>query len=336
MTVDEFISEWHNESPTMIVHTSGSTGKPKDIVIEKKRMVASANMTCDALDLHSGDTALLCMPLDYIAGKMLVVRSIVRNMKLIAVEPSSHPLKSFVNTTFNQNASQKIDFAAFVPLQVIKTLEDADERKVFEQIGNVIIGGGAIDDKLEQQLNTFSNNIYSTYGMTETLSHIALRRISGPDASLWYTPMKGISISLSDEDCLAISAPELCSEKLITNDIAEINSQGQFRILGRKDNIINTGGIKVQIEEVERVLKAKGVEHCQITSVSDSVFGEKIIALIPEDTVQEELKNMAFAIASLPKYWQPKEIVRIASLPMTETGKPNRAEAKRLAVLKLQ
>lgn len=327
MTLDEFYSEWNNGSSTLTVHTSGSTGKPKDIVIEKAKMLASARMTCDALHLAKGDTALLCMPLDYIAGKMMVVRSIERELNLISVEPSSHPLKAFAGS------GTHIHFTALVPLQVTRILEDDDERAMLESIDNVIIGGGAIDEELEEKLKSFHNNIFSTYGMTETLSHIALRRISGSESSLWYTPMNGVGIYLTDDNCLTISAPHLCDTPVITNDIAEISLQGQFRIIGRKDNTINTGGVKVQTEEMEDALRKEGVKDFMVTSVKDAVFGEAITLLLEGREADDATMK---AIAKLPKYCQPKHIITVSHLPLTETGKPNRAKAKEMAANELR
>lgn len=318
--VEEFLAEWNNSEPTVRVHTSGSTGKPKEMSVEKSRMLASAKMTCDFLNLKPGNTALLCMPLDYIAGKMVVVRSIERQMRLINVEPSSHPLAE---------VNEHIDFVAFVPLQVLKTLEVEEETSRFHDITNVIIGGGAIDAALETRLRACANNIYSTYGMTETLSHIALRKVSGEDASDWYTPFGNVHLSQTADGCLVIDAPLVCNERLITNDIVEMNPQGQFRVIGRKDNTINTGGVKVQIEEVEKCIREK-VLHSDfmITSCKDSTFGEIVVMLVPRYLTSEQRKTLIDATNALPRYWKPKKIVDVDSLPTTETGKPDRATAK--------
>ena len=168
MTLQDFISEWHNEAPTVKVRTSGSTGTPKEMLVEKERMVNSARMTCKFLNLKRGDKALLCMPVDYIAGKMMVVRSIVAEMELISVEPSAHPLAGLISIP---------DFAAMTPMQVARTFENADEMSIFQKIRCVIIGGGAIDHSLENKLKDCPNAVWSTYGMTETLSHVALRSL---------------------------------------------------------------------------------------------------------------------------------------------------------------
>lgn len=177
MDLSEFLTEWHNDRPTVLVHTSGSTGKPKPLLVEKRRMEASARITCQFLGLKEGDTALLCMPLDYIAGKMMVVRALTCGMRLVSVEPKGCP-----------EWDGLVDFAAMVPLQVWNLLQQAPERLL--QIRHLIIGGGAVNDELAAALKDLPNAVWSTYGMTETLSHIALRRLNGPERSDWYTPFE--------------------------------------------------------------------------------------------------------------------------------------------------
>lgn len=318
MKLEAFKSEWYSTADTLQVHTSGSTGTPKNITVSKSRMLASAKITCDFLDLKSGDTALLCLPLDYIAGKMMVVRSIERELKLIEVEPSSNPLKGITEPPV---------FAAMIPMQVTRTLENPEQKGVLMGIKQLIIGGGAIDASLAEELKSFPNAVWSTYGMTETLSHIALRRLSGEDASLWYTPFQGVGLSLSQQGTLIIDAPSVCAEPLTTNDIAEIKDNGQFRILGRIDNTINTGGIKVQTEEVERLIAESlpvELRNCfAITSKLDTVLGQKII-LVTEAELYKEYTILQTAISSLPKYWKPKDIIAVEKLPLTPNGKINR------------
>ena len=217
MSLEEFLKEWNNPSPNVHVQTSGSTGTPKPMLVEKSRMLASARITNDFLGLHPGDTALLCMSLDYIAGKMMVVRAIERELRLVCIEPSGHPLrigdwpKRPVAIRLSGGACPQcealndqtsLSFAAMVPLQVYNSLQVPSERERLMQIRHLIIGGGAIDDVLADELKTFPNAVWSTYGMTETLSHIALRRLSGPEASLWYTPFPSVTVSLSDESTL--------------------------------------------------------------------------------------------------------------------------------------
>ena len=321
MTLEEFLAEWHNDSPFVRVKTSGSTGAPKPMMVEKRRMLNSARITCDFLGLREGDTALLCMSLDYIAGKMMVVRSIERNLKLLSVPPSGHPLATV-------NAPSPLDFAAMVPMQVYNTLQVPEERARLMQVRHLIIGGGAIDEAMEAELRTFPHAVWSTYGMTETLSHIALRRLNGPAASEWYTPFPSVSISQTPDGCLVINAPEVCPEPLVTNDIVEIASS-RFRILGRKDNVICSGGIKIQIEEVERQLRPHLHAPYLLSKRQDGKFGE-IAVLLTEGSV-EEARLICERV--LPKYHQPKAYLHVARIPLTETGKPARHQAEKLIAL---
>ena len=333
MTLEDFLSEWNNDSDRVLVHTSGSTGKPKPMMVEKKRMLNSARITCDFLGLKPGDSALLCMSLDYIAGKMVVVRSIERHLHLISVPPSGHPLK---------DVDEEITFAAMVPMQVYNTLQVPEERERLSRIRHLIIGGGAIDAALEQELQSLPGDIaiWSTYGMTETLSHIALRRINGDEPSEWYQPFDSVHISQTEEGCLVIDAPQVCAETLVTNDIVEIEpyiynkvEKLRFCIKGRKDNVICSGGIKIQIEEVETLLKPHLEKPFMLAKKKDGKFGE-IAVLLTED---EDIKKVEATVRRLLsdesekssdhkkyKYWIPKEFRYVEHLPLTETGKPKR------------
>ena len=334
MTLEEFLDEWNNDSERVLVHTSGSTGAPKPLWVEKRRMEASARITCDFLGLKEGDTALLCMPLDYIAGKMMVVRSLVRKLKLMVVEPTGHPLAA-------HQLPRGLTFAAMVPMQVYNSLQVPEERERLRQIRHLIIGGGAIDDALARELKDFPNYVWSTYGMTETLSHIALRRLNGAEASEWYTPFDNVRISQNEDGCLVIDAPEVCAERLVTNDIVEI-SQGRFRVVGRKDNVICSGGIKIQAEEVERALKPHLHVPFMITKRKDSKFGEIVVMMVEcrgerreerGERIEESLKTRLQRLCRehLPKYWQPRDFVFVERIPMTETGKIARRQAEELA-----
>ena len=330
MDLEEFLAEWHNDSPCVNVHTSGSTGQPKPMLVEKRRMEASARITCDFLGLKEGDSALLCMSLDYIAGKMMVVRALTRGLKLTVVEPTGSP-------SWNGD----IDFAAMVPMQVYNLLQTPEGRERLMAVKHLIIGGGAVDEELASALASFPNAVWSTYGMTETLSHIALRRLNGPEVSDWYTPFRGVTLSQTDEGCLVIDAPAVHDGALVTNDIVEFNITSgvssppyregvPFRILGRKDNVICSGGVKIQAEEVERLLRARLREPYLISKRPDPKFGEAVV-LLTTSTDVEAVRTVCQKV--LPKYWQPRYIVHVNQIPLTETGKPARKEAERLAVL---
>lgn len=315
MVLQEFLDEWNNPSDTLSVQTSGSTGSPQTLQVEKKRMLASAKMTCDFLGLKAGDSALLCMSLNHIGAKMMVVRSIERALRLITVEPCGHPLRDVTETP---------DFAAMVPLQVFNSLQEPEEKSRLKQIRHLIIGGGAISDQMQQELSSFPHAVWSTYGMTETLSHIALRRLNGPTASNWYQPFPGVSLRLNDDDCLCIKAPLLCDKELLTNDRAIINNQGFFRILGRKDNIINSGGIKIQLEEVEQELHRLGLSNFALTGYPDEKFGEILVLL------QTGSQENSCIINQLPKYWRPRVTLQTEAIPLTENGKIARQKVKSL------
>ena len=331
-----FIDEWNNDSEYVEVKTSGSTGEPKRMLVEKRRMLNSARITCDFLGLKAGDTALLCMSTDYIAGKMMVVRSIERGLKLIEVPPCGHPLNnSQLSARLSCLASDhrssgrlaqprivncQLDFAAMVPMQVYNSLQVPEEKERLMAIRHLIIGGGAIDEAMEAELRTFPHAVWSTYGMTETLSHIALRRISGPEASEWYMPFPAVKLSTTNEGCLVIDAPEVCAQTLITNDIVELKSDGRFRIRGRKDNVICSGGIKIQIEEVEQTLKKYMRVPYIISKRKDEKFGEIVVLLTEGDTVEAQ----TICEQVLPKYHQPKVYLHVNQIPLTETGKPAR------------
>lgn len=338
MTVNDFLQEWNSPSETLLVHTSGSTGKPKPMWVEKQRMLNSAHITCDFLGLRPGDSALLCMSLDYIAGKMMVVRSIERKLRLFSVKPSGHPLS---DESLAKMVEMDFDFVAMVPMQVYNTLQVPQERERLSRIKHLIIGGGAIDDALAEELRSLPGAVWSTYGMTETLSHIALRRLNGEEASEWYQPFDSVGVSLNSDGCLVIDAPLVCSEPLVTNDIAEIKQQETsshssdassslktssphvlFRIKGRKDNVICSGGIKIQIEKVENLLRQHLDAPFLLAKKKDEKFGE-IAVLVTESGDLEGVEAICRQV--LPKYWVPRQYLHFDQLPMTETGKPKRA-----------
>lgn len=342
MELEEFLSEWNNAENVIRVHTSGSTGKPKEMLVEKRRMLASAKITCDFLNLKEGDSALLCMPLDFIAGKMMIVRSIERNLNLTTIKPSNHPLA---------NTATAFDLVAMVPSQVYGSLQIPEEKEKLKSIRNLIIGGGSISAEIEAELKTFPNAVWSTYGMTETLSHIALRRINGENTSAWYTPFEGVGIRIIEAENnegnigqLVISAPHVCASTLVTNDIVEINKEDyldqnksakRFRIIGRKDNVICSGGIKLHIEEIEDLLRQNISSLFCVSKRADKKFGEAAILLVEKDNnnseniTQETL--MQICKQTLPAYSVPKDIIFVQKIPLTGTGKIDRASAATLA-----
>ncbi|MBP5244547.1 MAG: AMP-binding protein, partial [Succinivibrio sp.] len=226
---EDFISD----SETISVFSSGSTGEPKELKLKKEYMLNSAHMTCSYLNIPEGASTLLCMPLKFIGAKMVVVRAMARKLKLVAVNPSSHPLLGLTKAPY---------FAAMTPAQVFSSLESEAERNILFNIRELIIGGGAVNSSLKAELMQSKNRIWSTYGMTETISHIALKRVNA-DSACGYVPFEGVSLHKAEDDTLVIDAPYIGVESLKTNDIVEFNPDNSFTVIGRADNIINSGGI---------------------------------------------------------------------------------------------
>lgn len=319
-----FLDKWFDESPVLTVHTSGSTGTPKELIVHKDKMMQSARLTCEFLNLQARDTVLLCMNLRYIGAMMVVVRSLVAGLNLIVRPASGHPLS---------DVKEPLRFTAMVPLQVYNTLRVPEEKKQLRQTDILIIGGGAIDTALEVEIRNLPGAIYSTYGMTETLSHIALRRLNGSSASEHYYPFSSVSLSLSSENTLVIDAPLVCEEILHTNDIACIYPDGSFMILGRKDNVINSGGIKIQAEEIEKILFPFIPVPFVITSVPDQRLGQAVTLLIEGQLELSEIKCKLRSMLAL--YHRPKYIHLVNHIPQTGNGKIDRFGCRTLAEMRL-
>lgn len=321
--VEQFKSAWHNASPHVSVHTSGSTGTPKTIRVLKKHMSASAQKTCRFLGLRPSDTALLCMPLQYIAGKMMVVRALVCPLRLLAVCPVGRPFALLHGSP---------TFAALTPFQVSQTLKNEHETQLLRGVRHLIIGGGALSPQLEETLARFPNNVWSTYGMTETLSHIAMRRVSGNQRSQRYTALPGVALETDEAGCLIITSPDIGVHHLVTNDIVQLSpDKTSFVVIGRRDNVVCSGGIKLQIEQLEARLQPLLPCPCFLTGVPDAAFGEALTLVCPaSSTLESQLRECCATVFS--RYEMPKHFVFLKSIPMTETGKPARAEIKRQAV----
>ncbi len=311
-------------SDFITVQTSGSTGVPKKMQVQKSRMIASAKATLTFLNIQKGQSALLCLPTKYISGMMMVVRSIVGGLHLIEGDVCGHPLEAFVD----QGAS--FDFVAMTPMQVFNSLQVPQEKMLLQQIGTLIIGGGAISPALEKELRKLHPvRIYSTYGMTETLSHIAMRQVNGEHPSSWYVPLPGVTIDTDTNDALRIFAPEIYPDWLQTNDVVHCVNQ-KFEVLGRRDNIINSGGVKIQLEQVEKeIAQVYSSLNFVVTSVADDKFGEVLVLLVEKgNDIDCRLSEIDFDF--LPRYFQPKHMLFVEHIPMTETGKPNRPLCKQL------
>ena len=310
-----FVKEWFSSTKVVQISTSGSTGTPKTLEIEKSRMRISAKMTCDFFNLNEGSSALLCLPIDFISGKMMMVRAIERGLKLKIVEPSLNPLEKL---------TEELDFCAMTPLQVENSLDK------IHLIKNLIIGGAQVSERLK--FNIFenlkkserNNRIYETYGMSETLSHIALKEIY-PNAAAYFTVLDGVEISQDDRGCLIINAPKLVSETLQTNDVVELMDKNHFKFLGRTDFVINSGGVKIFPEMLENFLKKElaktGIENeILYTGAEDEILGQKLVLFIEGEEDSDIIKSIK-SLKFEKKYHRPKEIVFLEKFPRSENGK---------------
>lgn len=314
----DFLAAWWSDTPDLPLQTSGSTGAPKCMQAAKSAMVASAAATCRFFGLRPGDSALLCLPLRYIAGKMMVVRALVGGLNLITTEPSSTPLTRLEGV---------VDFAPLVPMQVLSTLALPDGAAQLARVRTLLLGGSFIAPTLAERLQGLPTRVFASYGMTETLSHIALRAVNGPQRSDWYTPLPGVRLSLTPDGTLQICAPHLEIGSLSTHDLAEIAPDGRFRILGRVDAVINSGGVKIQAEEIEQALLRHTGLQVLALPLPHPRLGQ-CVALLWEGAPADEPALRA-ACATLPRYHQPHFIHRV-TLPRTESGKPARAQALQL------
>jgi O-succinylbenzoic acid--CoA ligase len=299
-----FILDWFDHRLYLEINTSGSTGSPKIIRVEKQAMVNSALATGDFFGLEPGKKVLHCLPTNYVAGKMMFVRAFILGLEMEFVAPSSNPLEG-IDETF--------DFCGMVPLQAKNSLKE------LHKIKKLIIGGVKIHKSLEQELLKLPIEMYETYGMTETITHIAAKKI-GEEA---FTVLPNVTVSVDDRQCLVIDAKNISEEKIITNDIVNLISDKQFIWMGRYDNVINSGGIKLIPEQIEEKLSTLIPRRYFVYGVPDSNLGEKLVLYIEGSPL--EIEESVFEV--LNKYEKPKEIVFIPKFKETATGKIIRAES---------
>jgi len=301
-----FLLDWFDEKSYIELKTSGTTGTPKRIRIEKQAMLESALATGDFFGLAPGDSILHCLPTNFIAGKMTWVRSFILGLEMKFVEPSSNPLK---------NINENFDFCAMIPLQAKNSMAKLKKK----QIKKLIIGGVALHKALELELVKLPMEIYETYGMTETISHIAAKRI-GEEA---FTILPNVTISTDERECLVIKAKNISNKKIVTNDIVKLISDKQFVWEGRIDNIINSGGIKLIPEQIEDKLSTLIPRRYFVYGQPDENLGEKVVLYVEGKPL--EIDASVFNV--LDKFEKPKEIIFISNFKETPTGKIMRKES---------
>jgi O-succinylbenzoic acid--CoA ligase len=322
----QFCHDWLNGKSDFVLHTSGSTGKPKPIQITRNQMEASANSTIQALGLKQNDNFLVCINTDFIGGKMMLVRGLELKANLFVIEPSGNPLLSIEpNVVF--------DFLAVVPLQLEKMLSQSPEKiAVLNNMKAIIVGGAPVSKQLQQKLQVLNCPVFSTYGMTETVSHIALKRLNSSEKSNEFNTLPNIKISQDERNCLIVESEITNNQKVVTNDLVELISATKFRWLGRADNTINSGGIKIQLEELESEIEQILLDleiNCQfaISPIPDERLGQKIILFLELDKVNADRlipKLIMRMLRTLGKYKTPKEINDIPKFPLTASGKIDR------------
>lgn len=301
--VGNFLLEWFDENSYIDMQTSGSTGVPKTVRISKNAMVESAIATGDFFDIHPGQKVLQCLPVKYIAGKLMFIRAFILGLEMDFVAPTSTPL---------YNNDTDYDFVAMVPLQAKNSLKE------LKKVKKIIIGGAMISKSLEQELKKLPTKVYETYGMTETITHIAAKEIGEKS----FTVLPNVTISYDDKNCLVIRAPRISNEVIITNDLVELVNENQFVFLGRYDNIVNSGGIKLIPEQIEKKLAGKIDGRYFVAGKKDEELGEKLILI-----VEGEKRDINKEIYSdLDKYEKPKEVYFISKFKETENGKIMRKE----------
>lgn len=323
----EFLREWLRGTEQFTVHTSGSTGTPKPIQFTRAQMEQSARATINALKLPANETAVVCLHTRYIAGKMMIVRAILNSMRIVAVEPSSNPLEQVGD-------DEHISFMAVVPLQ-LQTMINHGLLARRGKIDTILIGGAALSPELRAQSRQLKSRVFASYGMTETITHIALQEITAQGDNEAFTTLPGIGISRDERNCLVIHA-DFLPEPVVTNDIVEISGHNSFRWLGRFDNVINTGGIKVIPEQLERVigqvLIGLGIAgRFFVTGQPDERLGNKVVLFMEGTRLsrETELDILKKIREHVSPYETPREIQYAHTFVMTETGKINTRETVR-------
>ena len=298
----KFILNWIDTSAYISVNTSGTTSKPTSISIPKKAFIHSAQATGMFFNLSSGDSALCCLPFSYIAAKMMFVRAWVLGLRLDIIEPSSSPLSAIL---------KPYDFSTMVPLQVHNSIPK------LHQIRILLVGGAPVSEDLANQLKDLNCTVFETFGMTETISHIAAKNISKGEQA--FTVLPNISIAVDANSCLLVNAPKMTSKVLHTNDVVSLVSKDSFVWLGRYDHMINSGGLKIYPEQLENNLKNQIKNRFFISSIPDEILGQKIILI-----VEGRPNDLKLDFSKIDPKKRPKSIHYIKNFCLTKSGKIQR------------
>ena len=320
--VFDFCRQWKLGKNEFLFHTSGSTGKPKPIYLSRLNMIESANMTMDWLHLQEGDNVLLCLPIEYIAGAMMLVRALVLKLNIVLVEPSQNPLEEITKPI-------NIHLASFVTTQWSTILQSNPNLfTFFSEVKGILIGGSELTSSVELLTKEIQLPIFQTYGMTETSSHIAFRQISSEDAI--YQCFNGVQIKLNDQGCLCIHSPSTLNQWIETNDVAELIHVNQFSILGRNDFAINSGGRKIHPEIIEKCCHSFFAQHsitCKTFAygLDDDFYGQKLVLFIETiDELNIQIQLIDYLKLNLESWEVPKQFIVLPEFLYTKTGKIDR------------
>jgi len=324
VTTLEFCRNWLNGVQEVAINTSGSTGSPKLINLTRAQMEASARYTLKVLHLQENDRALVCLNTEYIGGMMMLVRGFTGNLNLTIIEPIQNPFKYL-----SPNGPEAYEFGSFVPMQLQAILTETPEKKyLLNNMKGILVGGAPIPNELLKQIETIEAPVYHTYGMTETSSHVALKRLHGSQPDTSFRATESVKLGLDYRGCLTIKGDLTNNQLVVTNDLVNLVSEHEFEWLGRVDNTINSGGVKVQAEKVEVALAQALLElqhegRSFITSFPDDKLGQRIVAVLEgeklnhpdEEKIKQHLKRI------LNKYEVPKEFKYISDFCTTGSGK---------------
>ena len=312
----DFLKEWYAPEEWINVQTSGSTGTPKIIRLSKEFVADSAQRTLRFFNLKEGDSVLHCLPSRYIAGKLMVIRALLGRLDLHVTDPA---------TDFSFLAEEQFQFAAMVPNQVAKILDSDTGKTKLQNIRQLLIGGSGLPQALESRLNGLTTRSYASYAMTETATHVAIRAVSTNNADEFYHCMEDIHVQLSGEGCLRIFVPGLPDGFLQTTDIAELKDEKTFRLLGRTDHIIISGGIKFSPELLEKKLEDSISGPFAISALPHAKLGQQLVLVIEGSEGQEKrLQIKAICHKKLDRYEIPRQILFTPGLPQTANGKLDR------------
>lgn len=316
----DFLHLWMSGAEEFALQTSGSTGTPKTITVSRNQLSSSAAMTGAALSLHKGTSAVVCLNVQYVAGLMMLVRGMELGWELTVVEPAANPLLAL-------GSESSFDFIAMVPMQLSSCLENEETKIRVDNLGKILLGGAPVSVALARKIAGLAVPVYQSYGMTETVSHVALRKLNCPAPEEYYTVLPEINFGQDERGCLYVAGPMTNGELVQTNDLVSIVSAEAFTWLGRFDNVINSGGVKIILDRIDELIAELFFEMDYAANFfswyqEDEKWGQKLVLIIEknngilsEDVLLKEIRR------KVSVYETPKHVYFANQFIKTETGK---------------